>query len=339
MAKVVVKYLTGEEKTGDLPSFNYTQPFFHLYTPNEEGKPVPSVERLVFVREICFLKKTRDDASLIHTETIDQTVYAGRLSTRLVVEFKDGSILNGTTNKYNPNDKGFYLIPLNPADKCERIFVNAEAASRVVTRKLFGDILVDQKKLTEEQLRAGLAHQNALKEKKVGTILVENNLINDQQLSESLLRQRGSSKLLGEILVQAGYITEEQLKLALAKQQEDKKMKLGQVLVTLRFLMPNDISIALATQFNCAWVDLSGAQIPRDIFTLLPEETIRRLEVIPIEKKDNKVLVVATSQPLDSNIYQEVRKDSPLPVEFAFAYEKYISTIIDSFFPETPKET
>lgn len=338
MSKVIVRYLTGEEKAGNLLSFNYNQPTFHLQVENEEGKIVTSTEQLKSVREIRFLKKAKTSESLLRTETIDESVFAGTLAVRLTIEFKDGSVLTGTTNKYNPNDRGFYLVPLNPADKSERIFINAEAIKCIESRKLFGKILIDQKKISEAQLKVGLDHQRKLREKKIGMILMESNLINDRQLDASLQKQKESPKMLGKILVQAGYITEEQLRVALAKQQEEKKIKLGQILVRLKFLTPNDICIALATQFKCAWIDLSDIQIPRDIATILPGEIVRKLEVIPVEKKEGVILIVATSQPLVQNIYLEVQNISPFNVELAIAYEEYISKNIDFFFPEAKKE-
>lgn len=334
MSRAIVKYFTGETKTGTLLSFNIDQPIFYLQVENEEGKVVSSVVRTDAVKEILFLKKDEPTAPLLHTETIDQSRFAGPVAFKLTVEFKDGSVITGTAIKYNPRDRGFYLIPLNPADKSERIFVNAQATKHVESVKLFGKVLVDQKKIKEEHLEAGLRQQHEYREKKLGAILQEKNFISEEQLQESLRLQKKNQKFLGEILQEAGYITAEQLHHALDVQHEQRAKKLGQILVELKFLTPNDICIALATQFSCGWIDLFEVTIPRDIATSLPEEIVKRLDVIPVERKEGNVLVVATAQPQSSDIYGELKKATPLKVELAVAYEVYIAQAIALHFPE-----
>ena len=336
MSKVIVKYISGETKTGTILSFNVNQPIFYLQIENEAGKGASSPERMDSIREIRFLKKEGPTGSLVHRETIDQSLFAGTMAFKLTVEFDDGSVLTGTTIKYDPNDRGFYLIPLNPGDRSERIFVNAHAVKRVDSVKLLGKILVDQRKISREQLEAGLQRQKECREQPIGAILQERNLISDEQLQESLKKQKTNQKLIGEILLEAAYITREQLDHALRVQHEQRKKKLGQILVDLKFLAPNDICIALATQFNCAWIDLSEVTIPPEIVNHLPEETVKRLEVIPVEKKGKDVIVVATSQPQNPIVGADVRNATPLTVELAVAYEVDIARCIALHFPEKP---
>jgi type IV pilus assembly protein PilB len=163
---------------------------------------------------------------------------------------------------------------------------------------------------------------------------MEKAIISEKQLQESLQQQKEKNKLLGEILLEAGYITDEQLEYALSIQRENKKKKLGQVLVELQYITPNDICIALATQFHCPWIDLSQVKIPLETASSLPEEVVRRLEVIPVEKKKNgNILVVATSQPQDPSVGLEVSKHTPLKVELVVAYEGDIDAAINSFYP------
>lgn len=333
MAKVIVKYLDGKEKTGNVLAFNINQPAFHLQVEDKDGQTVTSTERMNSVKVVLFLKKEEPGGSNLRTETIDQSVFAGALAMRLIVEFTDGTIVHGSTNKYNPNDKGFFIVPINPADKSVRIFINAHAVKHVETLKLFGKVLIDHKKITEEQLDAALQRQKEMREKRIGMILKEQNIITDHQLNESIEKQKKSPKMLGQILLEAGYITAGQLDIALNVQHEQKKKKLGQILVELKFLTPSDICIALATQFSCSWIDLSEVEIPADIATILPEEVVKKWEVIPVEKKGNDILVVATSQPQDPNIRVEVRRACPMNVEFVVAYEVYIAKKIEQFFP------
>ena len=173
-----------------------------------------------------------------------------------------------------PMTRGSILVPLNPADRYERIYVNALAVKRVDSRRLMGNILVDQKKITPTQLVHALRYQREKREKKIGVILAEHNFITHGQLEESLQKQTERAKYLGEILLEAGYITEEQLQYALTVQHENKKKKLGQILVELKYLAPNDICIALATQLHLGWQTCR-----RPIFSMRPRQPFPKMSL------------------------------------------------------------
>lgn len=333
MAKVLVRLQNGEEIKGDLLSlaFNANLPTFYVHPDTGQEQNENVAVRMDTVKAVFFLKKGEEDDSVIHTETIEQSVFAGAAGFRLHVEFADGEMIHGSSHKYNPNDKGFYLVPLNPGDRYERIYVNAAAVKKVDSRRLVGKILVDQKKVTPEQLGHALQYQQEKREKKIGTILRENDLITNEQLEESLQKQKERPKYLGQILLEAGYITEEQLDSALLIQQENKKKKLGQILVELKYITPNDICIAMATQFHLAWADLSAVNVPPEILKVLPEDVIRDLGIMPLEKVDD-TLEVACSEPQEPGLVGVISRHTELKVELVMAYEGYIENAINRLF-------
>ena len=333
MARVIVKLKSGEEITGEMLSFNVNLPTFHIQFERTKGKPENRMILVGSVKAVFFLKKDTADDSVVHRETIEQSVFAGTHGFRLHVEFNDGEMVHGSAHTYNPNDKGFYLVPLNPADRYERIYVNALAVKRVESRRLMGNILVDQKKITPTQLAHALRYQREKRERKIGTILAEHNFITHEQLEESLQKQTERAKYLGEILVEAGYITDEQLQYALTVQRNDRKKKLGQILVELKYLAPNDICIALATQLRLPWADLETANILHETARALPEEVIRRLEVLPVEQKGD-TLIVATAEPQAVGLIGELSRYTELKIELAVGYEGYIESAINRLFPK-----
>ncbi|HWR57580.1 MAG TPA: hypothetical protein VN328_01715 [Thermodesulfovibrionales bacterium] len=333
MPEVLVKLQNGDVLNGNIQSFNPNLPAFYLHTVVDEGKSLSVTVRMDSVKAVFFLKKEMGDDSVVHMETIEQSTFAGTLGFRLHVEFNDGELIHGSTHKYSSNDKGFYLVPLNPADRYERIYVNALATKRVDSRRLMGKILIDQKKITEPQLDQALKYQREKKEKKIGAILREHDLITQEQLEESLQKQTERTKYLGEILLEAGYITEEQLQGALHIQMENKKKRLGQILVELKYISPNDICIALATQFHLPWADLSTFKIPAEIAAALPEEVIRSLEAMPVERKDD-TLRVASADPQDPGLKEKISRYTKLNIELVVAYEGYIETAINRLFPK-----
>jgi hypothetical protein len=335
MPRVIVKFTTGEEKTGEVMLFNVNQPTFQLKV--DKGNDVSEMQnvRIDAVKAIFFLKKEEKQGTLLRTETIDNSTYAGTLAFKLVVEFPDGEIISGSTLKYTPNAAGFFLIPMNPAATSERIYVNAGAVKNVDCKRLLGKILVDQNKITTGQLTESLKYQQEQKEKKLGAILRENAMIDEKQLHQALQKQKEKNRMLGEILLEAGYITSDQLAYALTVQQENRKKKLGQVLVELKYITPNDICIALATQFHKQWIDLSQVQIASEVATSLPEEVERELEVIPVENKRPNVLVVATSQPQNTEIGTEISKHTSHKIHLVVAYEGYIEAAINTHYPHS----
>ncbi len=334
MRKVIVKFLSGEEKKGVVLFFNIQKPTFSLQITSEEGLTKTQTVSLNSVKAIYFLKEEGVSESQMHKETIDQSTFASSVAFKLMVEFKDGEVMHGTAiKKYHPEEKGFYLVPLNPADISERIYINAQAVKNVDQKRLLGKILTDQEKITTENLHEALDVQKEKREKKLGDILIEKGIINETQLNESLDRQKEELKFLGEVLIEAGYISPEQLKHALELQKGNREKRLGQVLVDLKYVTPNDICVALASQFHTSWIDLSTAKIQWGIATYLPEEVVRRLKVIPVERKMGDILVVATSQPQNPDLVSEISKYTPLKIELIVAYEKYIEAAIDYYFP------
>lgn len=331
--KVLVKFLTGEEKKGDIMFFNVSNPTFPLQIEKEDGTSEMHTVTIDSVKAICFLKKEESSETSLRRETIEQTRYAGTVAFKLMVEFKDGEILHGTTLKYSQNDKGFFLIPLNPADKSERVYVNTLAVKNVEQKMLLGKILVDQQKVTPEQLQECLRIQKERREKKIGDILLEEKIINEKQLQEALRKQEIKYKLLGEILIEAGYVSPDQLQHALLIQQKNREKKLGHILVELKYVTPNDICIALATQFHRPWVDLLSVKIPAEIVTSLPEELMRRLKIIPVERKGSGILVVAISEPEGHDIGSEISRITGSTVELVIAYDEYIESAISLYFP------
>ena len=332
MAKVRIGLQNGEEIKGDLLSLNINHPTFYVTSDRDDGKTITITVRMDSVKAIYFLKKAEVSTSIVHTETIEQSVFAGTHGFRLDVEFMDGEIIHGSTHKYSPNDIGFYMIPLNPAEQYERIYINTLAVKKVDSRRFMGKILVDQEKITQQQIDHALQYQREQREKKIGTILKEHNFITHEQLEESIRRQQEKTKLLGEILLEAGYINNEQLVCALRVQHENRKKKLGQILVELKYLAPNDICIALSTQLELPWVDLSSANIPVEVVRALPEVVVRHLQVVPIERQNN-TLIVACAEPQGPGLKGEISRYTDLEIELVVAYEGYIESVINRFFP------
>lgn len=336
MHHVIVKFFEGEDKRGEVFSFNMHFPVFYLQAKNAKGEVENLPVKVDAVKQIIFLKKKDSNGNILHKETIDQSIYAGTLPYRLMVDLKDGRRIDGSTNKYNPKNKGFFLVPLNPADPSERIYVNSAAVKNVDCKRLLGKKLIDQQNITVEEVEESFREQRMEREKKSESIIPKSEgffIIEDEiKKAEEKLSEEVKIKPLGEIILGAGYISSQQLEDAISKQKKQKDKKLGQILVDFKYVTPTDICVALATQFHLPWIDLSIMDIPREVATLLPEKAVRELGIIPVEKKED-ILVVAISQPQIPSIGMIISKFTPLVVELVIAYDGYVQSAIDKYFP------
>jgi len=107
------------------------------------------------------------------------------------------------------------------------------------------------------------------------------------------------SKQLGQILIELGYIKPEQLEIALEEHRKTPK-SLGRVLIDLGMIKESDLVRALAEQVGLEFVDLAEFPIDSMATSLLPEALARRYKALPIGEREGKLLV-AMSDP--ANVY------------------------------------
>jgi len=121
-------------------------------------------------------------------------------------------------------------------------------------RQLLGNLLIQARRITHEQLELALEEQKRTDEK-LGEVLVRLGFLTPRELDAVLAFQQnqGIKKptptpfRLGEILVAANYITREQLEDALERQKLSQK-KLGEVLVEAGYVQPHHVEHGLKLQ-------------------------------------------------------------------------------------------
>jgi type IV pilus assembly protein PilB len=107
------------------------------------------------------------------------------------------------------------------------------------------------------------------------------------------------SKQLGQILIELDFITPDQLEVALEEHRKTPK-SLGRVLIDMGMIKEGDLVRALAEQVGLEFVDLAEYQVDPTATALLPEALARRYRALPIGDRDGKLLV-AMSDP--ANVY------------------------------------
>lgn len=104
-------------------------------------------------------------------------------------------------------------------------------------------------------------------------------------------------KKLGEILMAWNVVGKAALKEALEVARDSGK-RVGEAMVDLGLADEEDVTKALAAQYDMEYVDLDKIEIPADNLGLIPESDIKGRCVLPLGREDGRLRVIITD-PLD----------------------------------------
>jgi type IV pilus assembly protein PilB len=96
--------------------------------------------------------------------------------------------------------------------------------------------------------------------------------------------------LLGDMLLERGLVTEAQITTALGRQKE-RGHRLGECLLELGYLERIDLFRVLAEKAGVEYIDLQHHTIDLGLAALIPEDVARRFQALPIERRDDTILV------------------------------------------------
>jgi len=195
-----------------------------------------------------------------------------------------------------------------------------------------GDILVSRNLINQQDLELALKEQ---KEKGgfLGQILVNKGLVSSTDISRAL--QQLSSQIteiseFGQMLVSERTISEEQLNKALERQKSTKQ-GLDDILVELGWVTAQQIAQTFSRYLDIPFINLSEYDIKIEILQLLPENIIRRYQIIPVKLEQN-TLYVATADPLNLIALDEIRLIAKYKISPMIATRKEILGIIERYF-------
>jgi general secretion pathway protein E/type IV pilus assembly protein PilB len=135
---------------------------------------------------------------------------------------------------------------------------------------------------------------------------------------------------LAEVLIHAGVITEEQAKAA-QEAATQRRVPVTTAVKELGFAEGNRISEALAEHFGLRSIDLATVDIEKETLSLIPHSMARRYKVVPLEKRDN-TLMVAISDPLNLDSVDSLRMLLKMNVEPVIADAEDIQKSIERHY-------
>jgi type II secretory ATPase GspE/PulE/Tfp pilus assembly ATPase PilB-like protein len=223
------------------------------------------------------------------------------------VELCNGEVLEGETVGFEQQSAGLFLFVTHYGDAVLRVFIPASSIKDQRIGKPIGEMLIDDKLLTQTQIRGGLEQQRELREQKLGDLLTVQKIIVRDDLKAALLRQRTAPMLrLGEALVAANVISNEQLAQALEQQKGNRKKPLGEILIERKHLERRDLNRVLSQKLGIPVVDLKRFRIDPLAIKRVPGSIAQDYQVVPL-CFDGEALVLAMGNPLDPEPIEKVR--------------------------------
>ncbi len=147
----------------------------------------------------------------------------------------------------------------------------------------------------------------AKKRKRLGEILYKKGLVKKQPLIEAIKASKANNKRLGEILIEKGLLGEEAL------------------------------MEAIAEQFELEYVNLDQIIIPPEATKLLPEDIIKRHNVLPLAMNNGRLKVII-SDPMDLEAMDAIRFRLNTELDCCLANPAAIRSRIQDFFHHAQKE-
>ena len=140
-----------------------------------------------------------------------------------------------------------------------------------------------------------------------------------------------STRRIGQIFVDMGFITDAQLQLLLEEQQLQPGALLGKLAEDMTLITDEQLAQALGEQMNMKVVTLGDEPIAPHLLEKLTETMAQLYRVIPVKFEGNR-LTVATCDPQNLSIQDELRTFLGFDIEMVVASEREIKTSIERFY-------
>jgi type IV pilus assembly protein PilB len=135
---------------------------------------------------------------------------------------------------------------------------------------------------------------------------------------------------IAAFLVSQGTITRGAADDAIAE-AESTGRSLGRVLIERGLVSESDLVKILAAQLGMEFIDLEETQVDASVATLIPEKVARRYEAIPVEWRDDE-LIVAMTDPGNVFALDDIRSMVAATIRPVMATQDGIAAALDKFY-------
>jgi type IV pilus assembly protein PilB len=136
---------------------------------------------------------------------------------------------------------------------------------------------------------------------------------------------------LGQIFVDLGFITDDQLQVLLEEQQQQPGALIGRIAEDMALITDDQLAQALAEQMSMKVVQLGETTLPPDVVDKMTETMAQMYRVVPV-KFDGHRLTVATCDPQNLTIEDELRTFLGFDIEMVVATERDIRGLMERYY-------
>jgi type II secretory ATPase GspE/PulE/Tfp pilus assembly ATPase PilB-like protein len=319
----------GSKLMGNLISFSPDESSIVFQPMRSEINETMGLDQIRSVRLIRPLVLRREEIAF---ESRAQEVFPPSERQAFTVKFADNQVMEGDTVGHASLGNGLYLFLLAEGDKIMRCFIPQQAIGSYQIGRPIGEMLVEQKAASKDDVEAALERQRELRAQRIGEYLTANEIVSREQLAQAIRHQASQPVLrLGEALQQLGLLTQAQLDEALAKQQQNRKLPLGQILIDMGVVDERTLQGALAKKLGIPFVKLSKFNFDPNAIRLVKPSLANKQVLMPLCFQDD-TLVVAFENPLDARAIEELRFMTQMKIRPAMASRKDILAAIGEYY-------
>ena len=240
------------------------------------------------------------------------------------VFFKDRTEITGKTYGSRTDKNGLHFYEQIKVGRkwryCTHLFVSKAAIESNAIGGQIGDMLVQEKQISQEALSTALEEQQSERSRTIGEYLVSNMIVDADELEGALSRQKNMPNLkLGEILLSENLVTEVQLQDALKEQKKSRKSALGEILVNAGVIAKDEIQQSLAKKLGIPFVNLREFIVEPEVIRVLTAAIAFKHKVVPLYVYEGKI-VVAIENPMDWQVTDAL----------SFNINKYVEPVMAS---------
>lgn len=125
MNRVVARYTDGRILKGETSDFVPSKDLFHVIPLSQPAAKGPVTVKVSELKALFFVKDLQGDPQHMERKSFLPSLAATGRKIRVV--FRDGEVLLGTTQGYQPGRPGFFMIPADEGSNIERCYVVASS--------------------------------------------------------------------------------------------------------------------------------------------------------------------------------------------------------------------
>jgi type IV pilus assembly protein PilB len=136
---------------------------------------------------------------------------------------------------------------------------------------------------------------------------------------------------IGQILVDMGFISDEQLEIVLDEQERNPGEKFGKIAENMGLITDEQLAQALAEQMGMQVISLENFEPPADVRNEISETMAQLYRIIPV-RRDGTELTVATCDPQNLSVQDELRTFLGVDIRVLVATEREVIRGLEKFY-------